>query len=799
MSWSMLSPVQWAKWTWSAVRGGGEEEEGTREEEEEEEGGGAFEERMRVEEEFSPEEEKSRGCSSDSEGHFETPEAESPIRLPSVELADPNANSTADLKEDGQVISGTAEVQNSFLDQNSNSELLPAPPVGATTGPVAVEGAVDALNNLTERPQSEAHPSPVPVVPEPVRDTLPDMPDMGMALGGEKLCNGHSDETEPQVKPEKARPPPLKLEETLNGPDPDKVGDADEIPVPKASYNSDPDQYDDNFNPFASGRSKLQNSPPPCCGATPPVEEAAPDAKPVKMEFGVVGDGGSVEAKRPPPRKLGKKPPSKLQAPKIQRPKPAQPAPEPAVTHSSEDIPIAKSSYSCNPSQWDDPNFNPFGSKGKMSISPVLPKGSSSFDPNNFDDTVDPFKPSESLAGGGLPKAAPPAEKLADEPVKHKLELPLEEEEGKGRQSPKKNKSRIITTTEQVRFLCFLLNACKVQKYENESLVLDICGEEEEQVVTRAPNISQRVAHATDEEKLASTVSAPKPGRSEKAGELLQCASPPASTKRLPSDGSQMKITDRLEEKDLCSSENSSVCCPSEPLKTTSTKSPTGSEGHDKGSPVLDSICISEADKAAVLTLIREEIITKEIEANEWKKKYEESRHEVIEMRKIVAEYEKTVAQMIEDEQRTNRTSQRTIQQLTMERDQALADLNSVERSLSDLFRRYENMKAVLEGFKKNEEVLKKCAQEYLARVKQEEQRYQTLKIHAEEKLDKANEEIALVRSKANSESVALHASLRKEQMKVESLERALEQKNQEIEELTKICDELIAKLGKTE
>lgn len=36
-----------------------------------------------------------------------------------------------------------------------------------------------------------------------------------------------------------------------------------------------------------------------------------------------------------------------------------------------------------------------------------------------------------------------------------------------------------------------------------------------------------------------------------------------------------------------------------------------------------------------------------------------------------------------------------------------------------------------------NEEVLKKCAQEYLARVKQEEQRYQTLKVHAEEKLDK--------------------------------------------------------------
>lgn len=39
--------------------------------------------------------------------------------------------------------------------------------------------------------------------------------------------------------------------------------------------------------------------------------------------------------------------------------------------------------------------------------------------------------------------------------------------------------------------------------------------------------------------------------------------------------------------------------------------------------------------------------------------------------------------------------------------------------------------------FLQNEEALKKCAQDYLTRVKQEEQRYQALKVHAEEKLDK--------------------------------------------------------------
>lgn len=45
--------------------------------------------------------------------------------------------------------------------------------------------------------------------------------------------------------------------------------------------------------------------------------------------------------------------------------------------------------------------------------------------------------------------------------------------------------------------------------------------------------------------------------------------------------------------------------------------------------------------------------------------------------------------------------SHQTVQQLLLEKEQALADLNSVEKSLADLFRRYEKMKEVLEGFRK--------------------------------------------------------------------------------------------------
>ncbi|XP_036382436.1 transforming acidic coiled-coil-containing protein 1-like isoform X1 [Megalops cyprinoides] len=780
--WSMLSPVQWAKWTWSAVRGGGDEEQ-QQQQEEEEEGGQRAEGELRDEEELSQEEEKSVGCSSDSEGNFETPEAETPVHGPLKDLGvldNSTVNSTDLLGDDQQLISNAALLHSSFLDKDSNqNELPPAVHLGNTERGVSVQReGVDALNNLTHTLAGLK----IPADPETDLNLNLNLQVRGEPLGAvPDMSNRHTDTG--AAEPKKARPPSLKMKESLNRPDPSEVDD--EVPVLKASYNFDPDQYDDSINPFTSSSSKLQNSPPPFAGGiqtelpTEISEDSAQDVKPFRMEFGLTDDSETSETKKASPKKLGKKPGSKL-TPKKQKLKPAESNLEGTTAQSSE-IPIPKSSYNFDANQMDDPNFNPFGGKANVSGSPVLPKGSYSFDPDAFDDSVDPFKPSKTLVGGDSLKMDAAVEKLAEDPVSQKLDFSLEAE-GKGRQSPKKSKSRILT------------NACKVKKYENQSLVLDVCGQEDEPIVSQVPDIAHREGHATDEEKLASTVSGQKPGKEGKAEneeEFLDCTSVLNNNKPLTGEGMDVRITDIQDEKDSCFPYE-------DPSRAKSTKL-AGSENHDKASPVLDTICISEADKAAVLTLIREEIITKEIEVNEWKKKHAESRQEVMEMRKIVAEYEKTIAQMIEDEQRTTMNSQKSVQQLTMEKDQALADLNSVERSLSDLFRRYENMKSVLEGFKKNEEVLKKCAQEYLARVKQEEQRYQTLKIHAEEKLDKANEEIAQVRSKANSESLALNASLRKEQMKVESLERALHQKNQEIEELTKICDELIAKMGKTD
>ncbi|KAM4675849.1 uncharacterized protein O3C94_008461 [Discoglossus pictus] len=62
--WQMLSPVVWAKWTWSAVRGGGAQGE---------------------------EEEEQQDSGSDSEGHFDTPEADTPVSSPMKESS-PESN-----------------------------------------------------------------------------------------------------------------------------------------------------------------------------------------------------------------------------------------------------------------------------------------------------------------------------------------------------------------------------------------------------------------------------------------------------------------------------------------------------------------------------------------------------------------------------------------------------------------------------------------------------------------------------------------------------------------------------------
>ncbi|MBW04348.1 Transforming acidic coiled-coil-containing protein 3, partial [Eschrichtius robustus] len=167
----------------------------------------------------------------------------------------------------------------------------------------------------------------------------------------------------------------------------------------------------------------------------------------------------------------------------------------------------------------------------------------------------------------------------------------------------------------------------------------------------------------------------------------------------------------------------------------------------------------------------------------------------ILEMGKIMDGFEGTVYQAMEEAQKQKELAKAEIQKVLREKDQLTADLHSMEKSFSDLFKRFEKQKEVIEGYRTNEESLKKCVEDSIGRLEKEGQRYQALKAHAEEKLQLANEEITQVRSKAQAEALALQAVLRKEQMRVHSLEKVVEQKTKENDELTRICDDLISKM----
>lgn len=101
----------------------------------------------------------------------------------------------------------------------------------------------------------------------------------------------------------------------------------------------------------------------------------------------------------------------------------------------------------------------------------------------------------------------------------------------------------------------------------------------------------------------------------------------------------------------------------------------------------------------------------------------------------------------------------------------------------------------MIEGHRTNQELLRKCVEDYKARIRKEGQKDQVLKDQGEEKLQQANKQIAQVWNKAQTDALALQVVLRKEQMRAYSLEEVVEQRTTGNGELTMICDDLTSKM----
>ncbi|KAM7431597.1 Transforming acidic coiled-coil-containing protein 2 [Porites harrisoni] len=201
-------------------------------------------------------------------------------------------------------------------------------------------------------------------------------------------------------------------------------------------------------------------------------------------------------------------------------------------------------------------------------------------------------------------------------------------------------------------------------------------------------------------------------------------------------------------------------------------------------------------ETSALRQQMKEESAIRDMESRELTERNDQLKRETGEMRVVMQEYEKTIADMIEKNQKSQDHYHQSTSEVAKERDQLQADLTAVETAFSDLHRRYEKLKGVVENFKKNEEILKKATTDYQEKLKKSEEKYRLLKKHAEEKIESANIEITRVRKSNESEIAVMKAALKKEQTKTASLEKSLQQKVSENAELTAICDELINKMG---
>ncbi|KAL6428723.1 hypothetical protein ACFW04_007950 [Cataglyphis niger] len=162
----------------------------------------------------------------------------------------------------------------------------------------------------------------------------------------------------------------------------------------------------------------------------------------------------------------------------------------------------------------------------------------------------------------------------------------------------------------------------------------------------------------------------------------------------------------------------------------------------------------------------------------------------------VVEEYEKSISRLLTERERDRTNFEQEKAKLQEELQAANHHLTNTEAAFNDVHQKYERLKGVVSVYKNNETVLKESIQENVDTIKTLETRYDQLKEHAMNQLEKANLELDGIRKQNEAETVKLHAMIRKAELKSNSLAELVEQKTKENKELAKILDEVIARVG---
>ena len=191
---------------------------------------------------------------------------------------------------------------------------------------------------------------------------------------------------------------------------------------------------------------------------------------------------------------------------------------------------------------------------------------------------------------------------------------------------------------------------------------------------------------------------------------------------------------------------------------------------------------LSKTNGPTTLDAANNELVSTTLELDKLRRELKVKRDSEDQMRQVLKEYEKTISDLISEKENEKKRMELDIQGAISEKNQAIEDLHNVEAAFSDVHRKYERTKQVVEGFKKNEEQLKQFVEEYKDKLRMSDQKYNMLKTHAEEKLEEANSEIEKIAKVQDAEKAKLNALVQKSEMKVRNLERTVAQKTKENE-----------------
>ncbi|KAL1432342.1 hypothetical protein MTO96_013108 [Rhipicephalus appendiculatus] len=144
------------------------------------------------------------------------------------------------------------------------------------------------------------------------------------------------------------------------------------------------------------------------------------------------------------------------------------------------------------------------------------------------------------------------------------------------------------------------------------------------------------------------------------------------------------------------------------------------------------------------------------------------------------------------DIQKERAEQEDSMQKVVKDRDQLAEDLHNMEMTFADFHRRYEKAKQVISVMKENEALLKQQLTEANEALEKNCHMVHIIKTKTEESIEGANKEVENTKRNFEADITVLKGQLKKATMTINSLEKRLEQKNEENTELTKLYDDLL-------